>query len=80
MRAGYFFTPRIFFQGLLQFNNQTTVWSGNLRFGWLNTAGTGLYLVYNDAEYATSFTDIGQPIGRSFTLKYTKQFDLRPGR
>ena len=80
MRAGYFFTPRIFFQGLLQFNTQTTVWSGNLRFGWLNTAGTGLYLVYNDAEYATSFTDIGQPIGRSFTLKYTKQFDLRPGR
>jgi len=77
LRVGYYFTPRIFISSLLQFNNQTSIWSGNLRFGWLNTAGTGLYLVYNDAENATSFTDIGTPIGRSFTLKYTRQFDVR---
>ena len=40
-RAGYSFTPNIFLQGLVQYGSQSNSWSGNIRFGWLNTAGTG---------------------------------------
>lgn len=74
LRAAYFFTPRIFLQTLTQFNNQQKIWTANARFGWLNTAGTGLFVVFNDGEEADSFFSWQRPRSRSLVVKYTKQF------
>ena len=72
MRVTYNFTPSIFVQSLVQYNDRTDRWSTNLRFHWLQTAATGLFLVYNDTE---SLNGIG-PVNRAFIVKYVRQFDL----
>jgi hypothetical protein len=73
-RVAYFFTPRIFAQSLVQYNNQARVWAANARFGWLNTAGTGLFVVFNDGREADGFFRWVRPQARSLVVKYTRQF------
>ena len=73
-RLNYFFTPRVFVQALTQYNNQQKVWGANVRFGWLNTAGTGLFVVFNDGRAANSLIDLGAPQQRSLFVKFTRQF------
>ena len=72
MRVTYNFTPSVFVQSLLQYNDRSDRWSTNLRFHWLETAGTGLFVVYNDTE---SLNGSG-PINRAFIVKYVRQFDI----
>jgi len=72
-RVAYFFTPRMFAQSLVQYSNQTHVWSANARLGWLSTAGTGLFVVYNDGENADGYFNWAQPQTRSFIVKYSRQ-------
>jgi hypothetical protein len=72
MRVTYNFTPSIFVQSLVQYNDRTDRWSTNLRFHWLETAGTGFFVVYNDTE---GLNGIG-PVDRTFIIKYVRQFDL----
>ncbi len=76
LKLGYFFTPRVYLQGLLQYSDQVDQWSTNLRLGWLNTAGTGLFIVYNDVQ---GFDSLIGPQGRSLFIKYTKQFSVFGG-
>jgi hypothetical protein len=71
-RVSYSFSPRVFVQSLVQYNDRTERWSTNLRFHWLETAGTGLFVVYNDTE---SLNGMG-PVNRAFIVKYVRQFDL----
>lgn len=71
-RVTYNFSPSVFVQSLIQYNDRTERWSTNLRFHWLQTAGTGLFVVYNDTE---SFKGLG-PVNRAFIVKYVRQFDL----
>jgi hypothetical protein len=73
-RVGYFFTPRIYAQSLVQYSDQLDTWSANVRFGWLGTAGTGLFVVYNDAR---GIDDLSGPLNRSLIVKFSRQFDLR---
>ena len=73
LRVGYFFTPRIFLQSFLQYSDQADVWSVNARFGWLDTAGTGLYMVYNEAQESHGLTSLTGPVTRSFIVKYSRQ-------
>jgi len=49
-RLSYSFTPRLYIQTLLQVNDAADIWSANLRFGWLQAAGTGLFVVYNQTN------------------------------
>jgi len=72
MRVTYNFTPFVFVQSLLQYNDRTDRFSTNLRFHWLNTAATGLFVVYNDTE---DMNGLG-PVNRTFVVKYVRQFDL----
>ena len=72
MRVTYNFTPSVFVQSLLQYNDRTDRWSTNLRFHWLQTAGTGLFVVYNNTESLNGFG----PVNRAFIVKYVRQFDL----
>ena len=71
LRMGYFFTPQIYLQSLVQYNDQEDNWSANVRFGWLGTAGTGLFVVYNEANGVNALSG---PINRSLTVKYSRQF------
>jgi len=42
-------------------------------FGWLGTAGTGLFVVLNDGEEADGFFRWARPQSRSLVLKFTRQ-------
>ena len=72
MRVTYNFTPSVFVQSLIQYNDRTERWSTNLRFHVLETAGTGLFVVYNDTE---SLEGLG-PVNRAVIIKYVHQFDI----
>jgi len=73
-RVAYFFTPRIMLQTLVQYSNQARVWTANARFGWLSTAGTGLFVVFNEGREADGFFQWNQPQARSLIVKYARQF------
>jgi hypothetical protein len=77
-RAGYFFTPRINVQSLIQYSDQADTWAANLRFGWLNTAGTGLFVVFNEAR-GVGPLDRDTPLNRGLIVKFNRQFDLWRG-
>ena len=69
-RISYSFTPRIFLQTLVQYNSVIEQWNVNARFGWLQQANTGLFVVYNEV------TNDGLVANRGLTLKYSRLFDL----
>jgi hypothetical protein len=73
-RFGFYFTPRVFLLSLVQYNNQARVFTANARFGWLFTAGTGLYVVFNDGHEADGVFDWVRPQARSLVVKFTRQF------
>jgi hypothetical protein len=73
-RVSYNFTPLTYLQAFIQYNDDVDTWSSNIRFSWLNTAGTGLFVVYNDTEGLGNLF-IG-PQNRSLIVKYTHQFDI----
>ena len=70
----YNFSPRLFAQALVQHNDSADVWSANLRFGLLQQANTGLFIVYNDTRGLHDTMPSGA--GRSLILKYSQLFDL----
>ncbi len=69
-RIAYTFTPTIYLQALVQYNSVIDSWSSNIRFGWLQTSNTGLFLVYNEGRRMDSLES------RSFIVKYTMLFDV----
>ena len=72
-RLAYSFTPRMFLQSLVQYNNVSNITSVNARFGWLRSANTGLFVVINiikDTDYLDALNN------QSITIKYSHQFDL----
>jgi hypothetical protein len=73
-RIAYFFTPRIMTQTLVQYSNQARTWTANARFAWLSTAGTGLFIVYNEGQEADGMFQWVRPQARSLIVKYARQF------
>jgi len=74
LRLSYSFTPKIQLQGLLQYNDNDGTLDTNLRFSWLRSASSGLYLVYNEVDEADPALE--QASGREFILKYSHIFDV----
>ncbi len=74
-KLAYSFTPSIFAQSLIQYNSVADIWSANIRFGWLQQANTGLFLVYNENRGQVSDLVSG-PLNRSFIVKYSRVFDV----
>ena len=73
MRLSYSFTPKILLQALVQYNDVDEVLGTNIRFSWLRTANSGLYLVYNEVDERS----VGAPPrGREFIVKYSHIFDV----
>lgn len=79
-RASYSFSPRIYLQALGQYNDQSEQWSMNVRFGWLQAANTGLFVVYNSINRLDSLTMNdefpGEPVVKGLTIKYAYLFDV----
>jgi hypothetical protein len=76
-RVSYSFTPRTFVQGLVQYNDAAELWSANLRFGWLQQANTGLFIVVTDTQPFDEERRPGAVVtGRSLTVKFSRMFDL----
>ena len=78
-RVAYFFTPRVFVQSLVQYSDQIHTWNANARFGWLGTAGTGLFIVVNDGEEANGYFRWGRTQSRSVVVKFTRQLGTGGG-
>lgn len=73
LRLSYSFTPKILLQALVQYNELEDGVASNLRFSWLQSANSGLYLVYNEVDE----NGIGAlPTGREIILKYSHIFDV----
>ncbi|MBO0323175.1 carbohydrate binding family 9 domain-containing protein [Muricauda sp. CAU 1633] len=73
LRLSYSFTPRIFIQSLIQRNNVSNITSVNARFGWLQNANTGLFVVFNVVKDDDLIDGIDN---QTFTIKYTHRFDI----
>jgi len=58
----------------VQYSNQVGAWTANARFSWLGTAGTGLFVVFNEGQEADGFFRWNRPQSRSLIVKYTRQF------
>ena len=69
----YSFTPRIYLQSLIQYNNITNITSVNARFGWLKNANTGLFVVLNLIEDEDFMDRVNNQV---ITIKYNYQFDV----
>ena len=74
VRAAYNMSPRVFVQSLLQHNDSDNLWSVNFRFGWLQDANTGLFVVYNEIDGIGHIVPNGA--GRSLIIKYSYLFDV----
>jgi hypothetical protein len=75
VRVSYSFSPRLFVQSLIQYNDFADIWSTNLRFGWLHQANTGLFVVFNNTD---EFGLAGRAFaGRSFIVKFSRLIDLQ---
>jgi len=73
LRLSYSFTPKVQLQALVQYNETSDEHGTNVRFSWLRSANSGLYLVYNEIDERA----IGAlPTGREFILKYSRIFDV----
>ena len=69
----YSFTPRIYLQSLVQYNNISNITSVNARFGWLKNANTGLFVVLNLIEDEDFIDRVNNQV---ITIKYNYQFDI----
>lgn len=73
LRLSYSFTPKMLLQLLSQYNEVDDRISTNLRFSWLQSANTGLFLVYNEVDES----GVGaRPRGREFIVKFNHIFDV----
>ena len=73
LRMSYSFTPKMTLQALVQYNDVSEKLGTNIRFSWLRSASSGLYVVYNEVDER----GIGAlPRGREFILKYSYIFDV----
>jgi hypothetical protein len=73
LRLSYSFTPKVQLQALVQYNETSDELGTNVRFSWLRSANSGLYLVYNEVDERAIG---GLPTGREFILKYSQIFDV----
>jgi len=83
LRASYSFSPRVFVQSLMQYNQQTRLLSGNFRFGWLQSANAGIFVVYNEGRERDAVmgglrdnSSLGLVRDRSLVIKFSRLIDI----
>jgi len=73
-RVSYSFSPSLYLQALLQYNDRAQIWSTNLRFGWVGPSNTGLFVVFNDTQDLDDLST--RRVGRSLVVKYSRLIDV----
>lgn len=74
LRLTYSFTPKILLEALIQYDDRDDSVTSNLRFAWLNSASSGLYIVYNEFDEEELFAPPQN--GKELIIKYSYIFDL----
>ena len=59
-----------------RYNDRADQWSMNLRFGWLQAANTGLFVVYTDTRGLYDLFPLPERTDRSLVVKFSRMFDL----
>jgi hypothetical protein len=75
-RTSFSFNTRTFVQALVQYNDRADLWSMNFRFGWLQAANTGLFIVYTDTRGLYDLFDRAERTDRSLIVKFSRRFDV----
>ena len=73
LNLAYSFTPKMSLQALVQYDDRDDSVASNLRFTWLQSASSGLYLVYNEVDLER-FGEHRRR--REFILKFSYIFDV----
>jgi hypothetical protein len=73
LRLSYSFSPKIQLQTLIQYNSTSEKLGANVRFSWLRSGNSGLYVVYNLLDERA---EDGFPSGRELLVKYSYIFDV----
>ena len=74
MRLSYSFTPKVLLQALVQYDDRSDLVGLNLRFSWLQTANSGLYIVYNEVDDDMMIGAIEK--SREIAIKYSRILDI----
>ena len=73
LRLSYSFTPKMQLEAFVQYNEIDDKVGTNIRYSWLRSANSGLYLVYNEVDESGVNA---RPTGREFIVKYSHIFDV----
>ncbi|NUQ12144.1 MAG: carbohydrate binding family 9 domain-containing protein [Gemmatimonadaceae bacterium] len=79
LAGSWSFTPRAYLQANVQYNDDTRNLASNVRLGWLDDAGTGFFVVFNDAWHRGPFDRTGilaGPQQRQLVVKISRLLDL----
>jgi len=74
LKLAYSFTPKISLEALIQYDDRSDAVATNLRFAWLQSANSGLYVVYNELNQDDLLRN--RETRKEFTVKYSYIFDL----
>jgi len=74
LKLSYAFTPKISLEGLFQYDDRTDAVATNVRFAWLNSASSGLYLVYTESDMDDLLNR--RQTSKELIIKYSYIFDL----
>jgi hypothetical protein len=74
LRLSYSFSPKILLQTLVQYDDRSDATALNLRFSWLQTANSGLYIVYNELDNDEFIGPLEKR--REVSIKYSRILDV----
>jgi hypothetical protein len=74
-RVGLSFSPTLFTNTYIQYNDAAELLSLNLRFNWLYRPGADLFVVFNQNWGAPSLSDLSTG-DREVIVKFTYLFEL----
>ena len=74
LRLSHSFSPKVLLQALMQYDDRSDVTALNLRFSWLQTANSGLYLVYNELDTDEFIGPLEKR--RELVIKYSRILDV----
>ncbi|HSK76241.1 MAG TPA: DUF5916 domain-containing protein [Thermoanaerobaculia bacterium] len=74
-RIGLSFSPTLFTNSYIQYNDLAELLSLNLRFNWLYRPGADLFIVFNQNWNAPSFSDLSEG-DREVILKFTYLLEI----
>ena len=74
LRMSYSFNPKVLLQVLVQYDDRTDLLASNIRFSWLQSANSGLYLVYNELDDENVIGPMEKR--RELAIKYSRILDV----